>query len=120
MNQMWNPYFLIRIAKNYLSDINRFSKYHEEDIKQYQEKCLQKIVKYAYSVSAYREKYKKHGVQLNDIRSLEDINKLPVMTKSDIMDFYPEGIAPNGFNKNHNYLKSTSGSTGASVSVYCV
>jgi phenylacetate-CoA ligase len=76
-------------------------------------------VKYAYSVSAYREKYKKHGVQLNDIRSLEDINKLPVMTKSDIMDFYPEGIVPNGFNKNHSYLKSTSGSTGTSVSVYC-
>ena len=119
MNQMYNPVTLIRIAKNYLSDFNRLYKYDKKDIKEYQGKCLQRMVKYAYSVSAYHEKYKKHQVQLNDIGGIEDIQKLPIMTKSDIMDFYPEGITPNGFNKNLGYLKSTSGSTGIPVSVYC-
>lgn len=77
------------------------------------------MVKYADSVPAYHEKYKAQQVRLNEIKGIEDIKKLPIMTKSDIMDFYPDGITPIGFDKRNGYFKSTSGSTGVPVSIYC-
>ena len=56
MNSFMNPAFLINIAKNYLSDINRIWNFNSEQLKKYQDKSFRKIVKYAYTVPLYNKK----------------------------------------------------------------
>ena len=118
MNPFINPAFLLRIAKSYLSDVDRIWQINETQLKQYQDKSLRQVVKYAYTVPLYHEKYKKAGIHPNDIRSIDDIGKLPFITKDDLRENYPNRIIPKGFDIKHNFLLSTSGSTGKPVFVY--
>ena len=115
MSSQANPVSLIRLAKMYLSDINRIWDYDEKQLKKYQDKQFRKIVKYAYTVPLYHDKFKKHGVHPNDIKGLDDISKLPFITKKDLRDNYPDRIVPKNFNHNNGFVLSTSGSTGKPV-----
>ena len=118
MNPFINPVFLLRIAKSYLSDVDRIWRIDNKQLKQYQDKAFQRIVKYAYTVPLYHEKYKEAGVHPNDIKGIGDIKKLPFITKDDLRGNYPDRIIPKGFDTEHNFLLSTSGSTGKPVFVY--
>ena len=54
---------------------------------------LHKIVDYVYhNTSFYREKMQELGVEPDDIRTIEDVNKLPFTTKQDLRDNYPFGL----------------------------
>ena len=54
---------------------------------------LQEIVKYAYeNVPVYKKKYDEVGVKPEDIKTLEDIEKLPFITKADLRENYPYGM----------------------------
>jgi len=54
---------------------------------------LQKTVKHGYdNVPHYKEAFDKAGVKPEDIKSLEDITKLPFITKEDIAANYPTGL----------------------------
>ncbi len=64
-----------------------------EDLRALQLKRLQEIVAYAYDrVPFYKKKYDEAGVKPSDIKSLEDIQKLPFVTKADLRDNYPYGF----------------------------
>lgn len=64
-----------------------------EKMRELQLERLQKIVAYAYEkVPFYRKKYDEVGVKPSDIKSLEDIRKLPFTVKSDLRDNYPYGL----------------------------
>ena len=117
MNPFVNPVFLSRVLKAYLVDVKRPLKITPEKLKNYQSKALKKIVKHAYAVPLYHKKYKEHGVHPNDIKSIDDLNKLPFITKDDLRRAYPEGIISKDFDKNDGFLLSTSGSTGKPVFV---
>ena len=50
-------------------------------------------VDHAYSnVEHYRKVYDQAGVHPSDIRSLEDLRRLPFLNKSDLRDHYPFGL----------------------------
>lgn len=54
---------------------------------------LQKTVKHEYdNVPAYRKKMDEAGVKPEDIKVLEDIQKLPFTTKEDLAENYPTGL----------------------------
>mgnify|MGYP003298427196 CR=1 FL=1 len=54
---------------------------------------LQKTVKHGYeNVPHYKEAFDKAGVKPEDIKTLEDITKLPFITKEDIAANYPTGL----------------------------
>lgn len=54
---------------------------------------LVKLVDYVYhNVEFYRKKMQAVGLLPGDIKSLEDITKLPFMTKDDLRDNYPFGL----------------------------
>ena len=58
-----------------------------------QSKRLVECVKYVYErVEPYRRKMEAAGVTPDDIRSIEDITKLPFMDKYDLADNYPYGL----------------------------
>ncbi len=63
------------------------------ELREVQGERLRDAVRRAYeNVPFYRKKFDKHGVKPSDIRSLDDIDKLPFTTKSDFRDTYPFGL----------------------------
>jgi len=118
MNPFHNPIFLLRVAQSYLSDMDRIWKIDRDGLKRYQDKSLRKIVKYAYNVPLYNEKYKSCGIHPNDIKGIDDIHKLPFITKDDLRKNYPDNIIPKGFDKRYAQCISTSGSTGKPVFIH--
>ena len=64
-----------------------------EDMRALQGRRLAKIVSYVYhNVPFYRSKMQKMDVSPEDIRSIDDIVKLPFTTKQDLRDNYPFGL----------------------------
>ncbi len=58
-----------------------------------QSERLVKLVKYVYdNVLPYRKKMENIGLVPEDIKSIEDISKLPFTTKDDLRDNYPFGL----------------------------
>ena len=73
---------------------------------------LKKTVKHGYeNVPHYKEAFDKAGVKPEDIQTLEDITKLPFITKEDIAANYPTGLfaVPNEDIKR---IHASSGTTG--------
>ncbi len=118
MNPFYNPLFLSWLLKTYLLDINRLRRLDEHKLRNYQDKCLKKMVKYAYSIPLYNEKYKKAGIHPSDINGIKDIEKLPMISKYDIKKFYPNGIISSKIPKEKLVEISTSGTTGKSLTIY--
>ena len=62
----------------------------EEQLREHQLKGLQWTVNHAYAHSSfYKKKFDEHGVNGNDIASLDDIRRLPFTTAHDLKDGYP-------------------------------
>ncbi|MEA2053666.1 MAG: hypothetical protein U9O96_00890 [Candidatus Thermoplasmatota archaeon] len=118
MNPFLNPLFAVRIIKRYLTDIDRAWKKKPDEIKRYQDKVLIRTLRYAYRVPLYRRKYQEAGIHLDDIHGIEDLHKLPLITKEDLIQGFPDQIVPLGYNKNNAYLVGTSGSSGRPMSMY--
>ena len=58
-----------------------------------QSKRLRLLVKYVYhNVPFYRNKMQTMDIRPDDIRTIEDITKLPFTTKQDLRDNYPFGL----------------------------
>lgn len=63
------------------------------DLKNLQSERLQKLINYIYKNSLrYKEKIDQHGVVLSEIKTIDDIKKLPFTTKEDMRDSYPFGL----------------------------
>ena len=86
-----------------------------ETIKAWQDERLVKQVKYVYENNAYyRNLMDEKGVKPEDIKSTEDLHKLPFLTKADLRDAYPYGLLSRPL-KDCVRIQSTSGTTGKRV-----
>ena len=86
-----------------------------EQIKAWQDTRLVETVKRVYeNVPYYRNLMEKKGVTPQDIRSRDDLYKLPFLTKDDLREAYPYGLLAEPL---HNCVRiqSTSGTTGRRV-----
>lgn len=64
-----------------------------DEIRHIQDERLVKVVRHVWdNVSMYRERMQAAGVEPGDIRSADDIVKLPFTTKQDLRDTYPYGM----------------------------
>ncbi|MCJ7572019.1 MAG: hypothetical protein MUO82_09115 [Candidatus Thermoplasmatota archaeon] len=118
MNPFYNPIFLSKILNKYLFDINRLKNFNEKELNNFRDKALRNIVRYAYTVPLYHDKYKKAGVHPSYINKIKDIEKLPVITKEDIKKYYPNGIISSKTKKEKLLEISTSGTTGKKLEIY--
>lgn len=118
MNPFLNPLFSARIIKRYFTDVNRAWKKNAEEIRKYQDRVLKKVIRYAYQVPLYHHKYKEAGVHPDDIHGMDDLHKLPLITKEDLIKGFPDDIVPIGYKKDNAYLVGTSGSSGRPMSMY--
>ena len=86
-----------------------------EDIKRLQSEKLVKQVKHVYeNVEYYRNLMDEKGVKPEDIHGIEDLYKLPFLTKADLRDAYPYGLLAKPLSECVR-IHSTSGTTGKRV-----
>lgn len=87
----------------------------KEEMRSLQLERLQDLVNYVYeNVEFYRKKFDTAGVKPSDIKSLEDIAKLPFTTKDEMRETYPYGLLacpPEELKEIH----TSSGTTGTPV-----
>ena len=88
-----------------------------EEIRAIQDERLVKTVKHVYdNVEMYRKRMDEAGVRPEDIRTVDDLKKLPFTTKQDLRDYYPYGLfaVPT---KDVVRLHASSGTTGKQIVV---
>lgn len=104
-----------RVIK-YLSDYEAFQWKPAEEIELYQLTRLKILLQHAYEkIDFYRSSFDKLGIGLPKIDNLQDLNKLPLLTKADVV-----GSAEKLVTKNHSLFttnKTTGGSTGQAVTI---
>ena len=86
----------------------------EEIIALQNEKLVKQVRRVWEAVPYYRKKMQDHGVTPDDIRSIDDIKKLPFLSKADLRDSYPYGMLAKPL-KDCVRIQSTSGTTGKRV-----
>ncbi|WP_418261915.1 phenylacetate--CoA ligase family protein [Eubacterium sp.] len=100
------------MGKYFQEDIETASR---EQINQWQNDGLLDVVKRVYeNVPFYRKKMEAVGVTPDDIKSIDDISKLPFLTKDDLRDAYPYDLMALPL-KDCVRIHSTSGTTGKRV-----
>lgn len=89
-----------------------------EKIRELQSEKLVKQVRHVYeNVPYYKKLMDEKGVKPSDIKGVEDLHKLPFLTKSDLRDTYPYGMLAVPL-KDCVRIHSTSGTTGKRVIAY--
>ncbi len=91
------------------------------EIEKLQFKMLKNILNHSYkNIPLYHQKFKSVGLYPDDIKSLEDIKKIPITTKQEIKDNYPQNTISRGVDISKCWKPHTSGSTGKPLTmVYC-
>ena len=86
-----------------------------EKILEIQNEKIVRQVKHVYeNVPYYKKLMDKKGVKPSDIKSIDDIKKLPFLSKDDLREAYPYGLLGTDI-KNCVRIQSTSGTTGKRV-----
>ncbi len=86
-----------------------------EKIREIQDEKLVSQVRHVWdNVPYYREKMKEKGLTPEDIRGVEDLAKLPFISKADLRESYPYGLLGVPL-KDCVRIQSTSGTTGKRV-----
>ncbi|MBR0534887.1 MAG: phenylacetate--CoA ligase [Clostridia bacterium] len=86
-----------------------------EEMKKLQSEKLVKQVKHVYdNVEYYRNLMDEKGVKPEDIKSIDDLHKLPFLSKADLRDAYPYGLLAKPLSECVR-IHSTSGTTGRRV-----
>ncbi len=82
-----------------------------EGIRDLQLKRLKETVAHCMNSPFYKKRFDEIGLKVEDIKSLDDIRKIPFTTKQDLRDTYPFGLASVPLEK-CTRLHSSSGTTG--------
>ena len=86
-----------------------------EQLKKLQSERLVKQIRHVYdNIPYYREKMDEKNVKPSDIHGIEDLHKLPFLSKADLRDAYPYGLMGKPL-KDCVRIQSTSGTTGRRV-----
>lgn len=88
-------------------------------LKEIQNRKLRAVVKHAYEHTPfYRRKFDQAGVKPSDIKSADDLSKIPITTKTEIQASATNDIVANDTNVNNCFKEVTSGSTGIPLAVF--
>lgn len=111
----------INYHKEYKDTYNFLKKaefWDKEQIRIYQEKKLKKLIKYSYdNVPYYKELFDKNNIKVEEINTIEDLEKIPLLTK-DIVKREKEKLISKKINKSDLLLHQTGGSTGKPAKFY--
>jgi phenylacetate-CoA ligase len=99
--------------------ISRHGSGSRERIQRFQNRKLRQLVEHAYDrVPYYRELFDRHGISPADIRTVADLTKIPITTKSDIRGLGTEHLVARGLDVKHLFQRNTTGVTGHPLTVW--
>jgi len=108
----YETFLMRRGTLKYLEELERTQWLSEEEIREIQWAKLQRLLQHAYlHVPYYRQKFHEIGAEPQDIKSMEDFQNFPFLTKEDVQDHQEELIA-DGYKIEEMCQNETSGSTG--------
>ena len=97
----------------YYEDLNRSQWLSPDKIKEFQEKKLRQLINHVYyHVPFYREVFDKNQLRVEDIKTIEDLQKLPIIDKNIVRENLYLGLMSDSHNKKKIQKVTTSGSTG--------
>jgi len=103
----------------FLAFANKRLHWDSDRLKRYQDKRFRAVVKFANdTVPFYHRKFKEVGVDVENIRKIEDLHKLPVIKKEEFKKQDPKQIVSSNYELSQLKRVSTSGSTGTPFIVY--
>jgi len=112
------------VAKNrsrvlaYLEEFERTQYWSADLVRELQWIQLKKVLKHAYTTSAfYQKRFQAIGMTPGDIRYPDDIAKIPLTTKEDIQDAWPQMISRD-YRQEELLKDMTGGSTGTPMTFY--
>ncbi len=107
LRKAWNLYHLMK---------SQWQPY--EELSDLQNKKLRAIIRHAYeNVPFYRQKFNSAGVSPEDIKTVDDLLKLPITTKQEVKENFPDRIVAKDVDISKCWLPHTSGSTGMPLKV---
>lgn len=110
-------YYSIPRVLYYLHVLRKNTWLKVSELRKIQEKKLRAIVKHAYeNVRFYHQEFDSAGIKPNDIKTVEDLDKLPIITKPDIQKNFHAFVAK-GVRIEKCFVDHTSGSTGRPLTV---
>ena len=93
-------------------EIKKMQKLTKSEIKNRQNCQLKKLILHAYNnTEYYNTLFKKNNLNPSDINSIEDLNKIPILTKKIIRNNFKK-LIPNNLNEFSHKKSSTGGSSG--------
>ncbi len=102
-----------------LASANRRLHWDKDRLKRYQDKRFRAVVKFANdTVPFYHRKFKEAGVDIENIRTIEDLPKLPIIKKEEFKKQDPKQTVSSNYDLNQLKRVRTSGSTGTPFEVY--
>ncbi|MCX5861991.1 MAG: phenylacetate--CoA ligase family protein [Desulfomonile sp.] len=111
----------LRYGKPYRNMMELYRKsdnWSEKEFQLYQEIRLRSLIQHAYAnVPYYRQLFDEHHIEPEDIRTLDDLKKIPLLTANIIKDRREDLVATNISHLNRE-MSHTSGSTGPSMYFY--
>ena len=108
--------------RNVSKDLNFLQKsqwWSPEDLKKYQNEKLRLLINHAYkNVPYYRELFKANKLTPDDIKTQNDLIKIPLLTKEIIRKNFPNKIVAQNISPKKLLMSGSSGSTGQPLQYY--
>jgi phenylacetate-CoA ligase len=108
-----------RAILKHLRFVRKSQWWSAEELKEFQNEKLRALVKHAYeNVPYYHDVFKEKKLTVDDIRTTDDLAKLPILTKEIIRENFPHRIVAKNIAGNEMILDGSSGSTGEPLQYY--
>ncbi|MBD3245493.1 MAG: hypothetical protein GF333_00595 [Candidatus Omnitrophica bacterium] len=111
----------LRVGKEFfrqLNDLEQRQWWTPQELRDYQNERLRALVRHAYAhVPYYRRLFRDCKLAPRDIRSVEDLHKIPLLSK-DTVRADPDAFVTRGLDRRNLFAITTSGTTGKVVPVY--
>ncbi|MCE5198300.1 MAG: hypothetical protein ABFD54_11665 [Armatimonadota bacterium] len=105
--------------RKYLEELNESQWLTAEQIRELQNNKLANLIQHSYeTVPFYRQLMDERGLEPQDIRTIDDLVKLPILTKNAIRAAFPEKMLSSKYDANKLVIMSSSGSTGEPFKYY--
>lgn len=108
--------YFLTAGQDYLAECMQHPSLPVATIKEQQFQRIKELVLLAYNeIPVYRNKYQAAGFSPDDLRSFDDIEKIPVITKPELIAAFPHECLNPNYEREHLYPTRSSGSSGQTL-----
>jgi len=105
-------------TRKYMSELEKSQWFTPGKIKELQENKLKRLIKHAYeTVPHYHKIFRENKLNLNDFKSLDDLAKLPILSREKVRDEF-SALISRGYPRKKMMYGCTGGSTGEPIKFY--